>query len=90
MLKERIKIEVKQEHIDNGKKCEAEYCAISLAIKDILTEYDVSVGCENVTLYKDNYIVQRYTLDNKGRRIVKEFDGGEEVFPTTIEINSLY
>lgn len=89
MLEDKIKVEVKQEHIDNGKRCDPSRCAIALAVKDSVTVCGANVGLDELYLYESQTCVKTYHMDNEGQSLRINFDNGKEVSPTTFEISRI-
>lgn len=82
-------IEVTQKHIDEGKRGEANTCAVALALTDA-TGYSASVGTFSGTLFKIDRlsgVVADFDLPKPVTKWIKAFDSGSTVTPMSFEID---
>lgn len=86
-------IKVTQEHIDNGKKCRTDTCAIAIAISESL-EYPYQVRVilnESFTaickIYSQNRNIKTIILPQRVQEFIESFDNDYKVEPMEFEIN---
>jgi hypothetical protein len=79
-MKKQYLIDVTQEHIDKGRKFNAQRCPISLAIKES-TGKNNTVGIGGATLYRNFFADGRYELPLSARLFIINFDGDRSVEP---------
>ena len=82
----KMKIEITQQEIDNGRGKVYNGCAIELAVRNRNPEIsDVVVGSARTTLCCFGSAV-RYSNSVMTRKFILDFDKGEKVFPQTVEL----
>lgn len=82
-----MKIEVKQEHIEKGKRQDACHCPVALAIKDTVKVKFVYVHLFEINLKKKwARKAVEITLSKKVEKFVKKFDDGKKVKPFSFEL----
>jgi hypothetical protein len=78
-----MKIEVTQEHIDNGKCKDANYCPIALAIQDALNLNASQVEVDGIFIEVNDHPFET-TEEIDG--FVDAFDHGKPVAPFTFDL----
>lgn len=87
MLEDRVEVEVKKEHIEEGEPFDPSECVIALAIQDAMPECSVKVGMRSATLTcRETFRVKRYDLDSKAQELIIDFDAGVDVSPISFEM----
>ena len=90
-----MRIQVKQQHIDNGEREEPGKCPLALAARDDLEVFTpdaaeiVRVDCDIVEVYytdSDGEFKEVYELDAAASKFVNDFDQGKTVRPFCTDI----
>lgn len=91
-----VKVRVTQECIDAGVQSSDSECALALAISEQFESACVSVGPRRAWMRTEmrteavsviNYI--DYKLPRRTQQFVRDFDAGEPVKPTTLELREI-
>ena len=85
---ENTKIEVTQQHIDDGMKESCSGCPVALAINELLLESaSANVGGTSVAFYTTNDTSALLSfLPQEAANFIREFDCGLPVYPFNFEI----
>ena len=83
-----MKIEVPQEHIDNGTKNEPCHCPIALSVNETANTETAVVSGEDFSCGEGDDF-REYSLPQEARDFIKQFDDGELVHPFTFEAREL-
>jgi len=75
-----VRVSVRQEHIDRGKRCSATGCPVALAIRDVVGTQNVAV-VPNFAYVGTIFTGQRFDLPEEVSEFIFEFDTGELVSP---------
>lgn len=75
-------IEVKAKHIQNGRKFECDRCPVALAVKEASGDMAARATLDFLEFNK-----RTYTIPEKVREWIMDFDGEEKVQPFTFEID---
>lgn len=83
-----MKIQVTQDHIDNGTVKDACLCPIALAIRDATgaAHFDVIVSTHGWSHYNGNKLLGNYELPVDATNFITKFDLGEPVSPFEFEL----
>ena len=80
-------IEVKQAHIDNGKRVDAEFCAVACAIREETSADFVSVGTTSASV-RISKTLYRFKLSPEVQTFIAYFDDcNEAARPFTFTAN---
>ncbi len=72
---QRVTVELKQEHIDNGVQKSPCSCPIALALKEHFKAVSVSVlGAENSIINRDS--IESFLLSDNALEFIPQFDSG--------------
>lgn len=74
-----VVVDVTEEDIRNGKRCEGRECALALAIRR--TGLDAKVGWENIWIYRDNEEPHPVSLNVDAFKFREDFDHCRPVSP---------
>lgn len=94
-MKEIIKIEVTQEDIDLGIRCNSEACPVALAVLRVLPEFKshISVGTYMLYLWESagegkeyNEALYSIVLPEIARNMIRNFDTATPVMPFSFDI----
>lgn len=79
-------IEVNQDDIDNGKKCNSNYCPIACAVRRAIpnSEY-ISMSAWGLRI-NNKYVMLDDETDEKLANFVLHFDAGNKVEPIKFEL----
>jgi hypothetical protein len=79
-----LTIEVTQEDIDNGQKCDANYCPIALAVRQTVKNYRQYLSVQPTVMYVDDgKVIREYKMPAVAEQFVRLFDDDEDVEPFT-------
>jgi hypothetical protein len=82
-----MKIQVKQEHINDGLRGNNSQCPIALAVGDAFPEAKlVSVRSKSIFVYHDPVGRKVFKQSEEVQKFVGEFDKGFKVYPFSFEL----